>query len=223
LSKHLAVSINALGQVYRMIGDYQKALDSFKRSIKISLSNKDPNLPIYYFDLARIQKITNNLEQAYQTYQKSNTTGKKIIRRAKPEKHKFYEQIIYNCNNDLSEIELTKGDSKQAKQYHRQALQVLKDSKSPISNFFEAYKRFEIPAKMWVYQKKYIDAIDLFKKAKAAIIEEFQGFEVGKDLANILHQMGECYTALNQHQEALQTYQHAVESRSNRFTIKEVP
>jgi len=67
-SNNLADSINGLAYVYRTIGDYQKALNSFERAIEITLSNDDTNLAVFYYDLARTQKITNKIELAYDNY-----------------------------------------------------------------------------------------------------------------------------------------------------------
>jgi len=218
----MPISYNGLAYVFKKIGDYDNSYNYFKKAIQIGKSIKDMRLPIYYCDLARIQKIKKNAEKAYETYQKSISVSQSIIKNTNPENHKFYEQIIYYCYNDLSEIELTVNNIQQAKHFHKQALRVLEDSQSSISSFFEAYKRFEIPAKMAVYQKEYKPAIELFNKAQKAIIEEYKGFEVGKDLANIIHQIGECYSALNQNQKALSTYQNAVKAVCNNFRPKSI-
>jgi len=222
----LAAFYNGLSHVYKSIGDYSNCLKYFQKAALIAESLKDDTLGTHYCDLARIQKITNKIEEAIQTYKKSISISRNMILNTRKENHKYYEQIIYYCYNDLSEIELTKRELHQAKQYHLKAIQVLENSKSDLSTFFEAYKRFEIPAKMMVYQKEYKQAIELFKKAEATIVEEYQGFEVGKDLANIIHQIGECHTALNQYRKALQTYQNAIKAVCNNFqpeSIKDLP
>jgi len=134
---------------------------------------------------------------------------------------KFHEQIIYFCYNDLSEIELYKSNLQLSKEYHQQALQVLENSKSGINTFFEGYKRFEIPAKIYTKQEKYSKAIKQLQKAKEAIVLEHQGFEVGKDLANIIHQIGECYINLKQYDKALISYQNALIAVCNTFSNKD--
>jgi len=224
LGKHslTPVNYNGLAQVFQEKGDYENALNYFKKTVIIAEPHEDTYLPTYVFHLARIQKIVKNFEQAYKTYQKSIETAQAKIKAENKEEDKFYEQIIYYCYNDLSEIELAKNELLQGKQYHQQALQVLENSQSEISTFFEAYKRFEILAKMLVHQKEYKQAIELFYQAKADIIEEYKGFEVGKDLANIIHQIGECHTALNHHKKALQTYQNAIKSVCNDFQSESV-
>lgn len=218
----LAISINGLGHIYRNIGDHQKALNLFIRAVEICLKNDDPNLTPFYYDLARTQKITNNIEEAYQTYQKSIATAKEMIAQKELESHKFYEQIIYNCYNDLAEIELNKADIQQSKKQHQIALQVLENSKSSINTFFEGYKRFEIPAKIYIKEEKFDEAIKQLYKAKDAIVEEYKGFEVGKDLANIIHQIGDCHIHLKQYDKALSTYQKALIEVCNTFNIKDV-
>jgi len=213
----LANSINGLGYVYRGIGDYQNALNSFNHAVEISIKNNSENLAPYYFDLARTQKITNKTKDAFQTYKKGIIVAQSMIAESKHELHKFYEQIIYNCYNDLSEIELINSNLPQANHFHQKALQVLENSKSNVNTFFEAYKRFEIPAKILMVQKDFNQAIQLFDKAERAIIEEYQGFEVGKDLANIIHQIGDCYLQLNEYEKALETYQRAIKAVCNQF------
>jgi len=206
----LAASINALGYMYRNIGDYQKAINSFSYAIDVALKNNEIGLATFYWDLARTQKITNNIKDAFPIYQKSISISQKMISEAKPESYKFYEQLIYNCYNDLSEIELNKFELQQSKNYHKQALKVLENSESNINSFFEGYKRFEIPAKIFIKEEKFNKAIEQLQKAKDAIVEEYKGFEVGKDLANIIHQIGECYIELKQYDKALITYQKAL-------------
>lgn len=213
----LAINYNGLGYVLKKIGDYKKAHDYYNKAKLIGESIDDSFLPIYYFDIARIQKITNKIQQAFETFQKSIISAQAKIAQTKSEHHKYYEQIIYNCYNDLSEIYITKNDIDQAKRYHRSALWVLENSKSSINNFFEAYKRFEILAKMLVHEKKYNKAIELFNQAQESIVKEYRGFEVGKDLANIIHQIGECYNALDKHKKALATYQNALKAVCNDF------
>jgi len=212
----LAINYNGLAHVYLKKGDNENALNYYKKATVIAESNVDFTLSTYIFNYARILKLANKPEQAYHTYQKSIKTAQKIIK-TKPEYRKFNEQIIYNCYNDLSEIHIAKDDLQQAKQYQERALQVLENSESDLSTFFQAYKRFEIPAKILVCQKKYKQAIDLFDKAKEAIIEEYQGFEVGKDLANIIHQIGECHAALTANEKALYSYQNALKAVCNNF------
>jgi len=220
-SSDIEVTINGLAYVYRNIGDYQKALDTFKYAIEIA-DKDDENLAPFYYDLARTQKMANKIEEAYQTYQKSITTAQKMIAQKELENHKFYEQIIYNCNNDISEIELNKFDLKQAKHYHAKALKVLNDSAHPVNTFFEGYKRFEIPAKIYIQEEKYEKAIEQLQKAKAAVIEEYKGFEVGKDLAKIIHQIGDCYINLEQYDKALAIYQEALITVCNNFQNEDI-
>jgi len=209
---NLANSLNGIGRVYRAIGDYQKALDSFKHSVEISIRNDNENLAAYLFDLARLQKVIKNFKESFVNYHKSIEVAQRWINESKSEISKFFEQIIYNCYNDLSEIELTKSNIQQAKYFHKQALQVLEHSNSDVSNFFEGYKRFEIPAKIFMTEEKYFEAIEQLERAKEAIIQEYQGFEVGKDLANIIHQIGNYYIHLNQNKEAIDAYQEAVKA-----------
>jgi len=213
----LAASIQGLGHIYRAIGDHQKALNSFSFVIEVALNNNEIGLPTYYWDLARTQTILGDTKQAFPTYKTSISSAKKMIANIEPKKHKFYEQIIYNCYNDLSEIELTKSKVIESKNYHQKALQVLKNSKSEVKAFFEGYKRFEIPAKIYINEEKYDKAIEQLQKAKEAIIEEYKGFEVGKDLANIIRQIGDCYLKLNQYDRALLTYQKALIAVCNTF------
>jgi len=224
-SNDLAEVVNGLGQVYKALGDYQKAINAFTYAIEILDKNYE-YFATHYCDLARIQKTTNNIKDASQTYQKSISSAQAMIAQTKSENHKFYEQVVYNCYNDLSEIELIKSQLQLSKNYHKQALHVLENSKSDIGTFFEGYKRFEIPAKIYIKEEKYNQAIEQLQKAKEAIIWQYKGFEVGKDLANIIHQIGDCYVKLKQYDKALVSHQKAliaVCSTFNNEDIKELP
>jgi len=208
----LTVSFNSIAQLYKIIGDYEKANTYFNKAIKIASEVNSIFLAPNLFDLARLYRIINQQSSAIKYYEKSIHVSK-LRRSKKVEWSKFYDQVLYNAYNDLAEIHLLKINIPEAKKHHTLALNILNNQ----TNFFEAYKRFEIPAKISMLQKEFNQAIGLFDKAEKAIIEEYEGFEVGKDLANIIHQTGDCYLQLNQYENALETYQKAIKAVCNQF------
>lgn len=215
--KDIAATLNATAQLYKAIGDYEKTNNYFKEAVKIADEINDIYLAPYLFDIARLNKIVGKTKFALSFYVKSISVALEYTVN-KDRIPGFYEQILYNCYNDLTEIHLLKGDIYKARNYHTLALNILNNQ----TNFFEAYKRFEIPAKIFIKEGEHLLAITQLNNAEQAIIEEYQGFEVGKDLANIIHQIGDCYCHLKQYENALRTYQNALKAVCNQFCCDKI-
>jgi len=140
----LANSYNGLADIYKIIGDTENAKTYFEKAILLSKDSLYYGIPGFSLGLARTYKLQKKHSDAIKKYKKCIELCSEIAGKYDDNLAYYFKQVEYMSYNDLADIYIELNNLSEALYYSDRALQILKDNKE----YFEAYKQFEIPAKI---------------------------------------------------------------------------
>ena len=123
-----AIAYNGLGNVYRIMGQYEKSLDCFFKSVDINAKTQNANLSANYSNIAGIYYEMTDYEKALEYCYKSNEFNKK---------NNIQQEIAFDYMT-IGIIYAKLGDIKKALEYQLKARPVfekLKDSTNMAVNY----------------------------------------------------------------------------------------
>jgi len=203
-SENRALTYNGLAHVYRSICDFESAAHFFQKAI--DLINDEgivENLPAFYADLGNAFKLKGDTTEAIAQYQISL----KLILENQNESDIYLKRVAFKCYTELSEIYLNENDIAKFNLFSGKAISLYEKFGK---NLFKDFKYYELQGDLIINQKRFKNAINYYKNAEKALIEEQEGLKRGGQLAKLVSKQGNCYAQLNLYEKAIQTYQQAL-------------
>jgi signal transduction histidine kinase/uncharacterized protein HemY len=191
-----ATALYELGNLYRKVNNFRRALDCHLQALEIRKSNSDQlAISASYNNIGEIHKILNKHKEALEYFNKSLT-----IRETEGSE----KEVAYTLNNIGSVYWLDK-DYANALEYYLKSLEIRSnlgdksDIASSLNNLGNVYKNLN----------KYNKALDYYKKALS--LREQLGDE--SLIAYTLNDIGGIYWRLNNFNESLNFYNRALKIR----------
>ena len=197
--------INNLANVYYDQGDYEKALEHYRKALVIServLGTEHPGTAMTYGNMAGVFKHQGAYEKALEYYKKALVIRERFLGTEHPETAITYNNMAIMYNEQ--------GNYEEAKEYHRKALVIRErflGTEHP-----ETAKTYGNMANMYYDQGDYENAMEYYRKA-LAIFERVLGSE-HPDTASTYNNMANVYYAQGDYKKALEYYGKALAIRA---------
>lgn len=205
-----AISWNNLGDVYQAQRQYEQAVQAYQRAIEL-----DPRYARPWKSLADVYRAQGRTDGVIEAYQQAISLDPDYAwpyhslglmykqQRAYPQAVNYYRQAIQRHQNDrdravswngLGNVYLAGGHYDQAVDAYQKAIQLNRDDAWPYHNLAFVQKQ------LGHYQRSiglYLQAIDRFDRDRPAAIS--------------WNNLGNVYSLLKRHQEAIEAYQTAID------------
>ena len=202
--RNSATLLNNLGGVYEAQGEYEKALENYRKALSIKervLGKNHPATAATYNNMGGVYRAKGEYEKALEYYGKALEIFERVLGKDHPDTATTY--------NNIALVFDAQGEYQKALEYYRNALSIRecvlgKDHLSTATTYNNMALVFRA-------QGEYENALEYFRKA-FLIVER----ELGKDhplTATMYNNMGGVYRVLGDYEKALEYYGNALSIR----------
>lgn len=198
----VAAILNDLGELYRHMGNYEKALQLYQRALEINekvLGPQHPGIAITLNNLALIYRYIENYEKALEF----NQRALEIREQALGPQH----QVVSQTLNNLASVYFDIGDYKKALLHYQRALEIVE--KLPEPQYLSVVAKLNNLARVYSKMRNYEKAMLLYQRA-LKICEKMLGSQ-HPDVAITLNNIAVLYRQMENYEESLLLSQRALE------------
>ncbi len=198
---NIAYSFASVGGIYRMIEDYETAMDYFQNAFKIRTENQDTlGMAHSNVGIGRVYEKTNDLDKALNSYEAALNLYKHI------EFHSF----ISNTYRLIGSVYTKKGAYEKANSSFEEAAQIAVER----NNFGRLGFIYNNMGELYFKQKKYDRAIEYFKESIKYLIQTNSTLE----LEGAYRGLARSYKVIGDYQSSLQYFELQAQLKDRIFT-----